>query len=61
MDKPLKLCEYDGKGDHDEHVQLVDDRLNYFSTDEASKCKLFTLTLVGLARMWFNGLPDESI
>lgn len=42
-------------------MQLVNDQLNYFSMDEASKCKLFALTLVIPARLWFNGLLDGSI
>lgn len=42
-------------------MQLINDRLNYFSVDEVSKCKLFKLTLVGSARLWFNGMSDVSI
>lgn len=61
MEKPPKLGEYDGKGDIDEHVQLVNDQLNYFSADEASKCKLFALTLVGSNMIWFNDLSDDYI
>lgn len=55
------LGEYDGKRDLDEHMQLANDRLNYFSADEASKGKLFALTLVGPTRIWCNGLPNGSI
>lgn len=58
MEKPPKLGKYDGKGDHDEHTYLVNDRMKYFSIDEASKCKLFALTLIALARLLFNGLED---
>lgn len=47
VEKPPKLGEYDGKEDTDEHMQLVNDQVNYFNTDEASKCKLFALALVG--------------
>lgn len=61
MKKSTKLREYEGKGDPDEHVQLVNDWMNYFSTDKASKCKLFALTLVGPSKMWRNGLSDGSI
>lgn len=61
MEKPPKLCEYDGKGDSHEHIQIINDQLNYFITDKASKCKFFTLTLVGPTRMWFNGLLNRSI
>lgn len=61
MEKPPKLGEYDGKGDPDEHFQLINEQLNYFNADEAYKCKMFALTLVRPARLWFNGLPDMSI
>lgn len=61
MESPPKLREYDGNGDLDEHIQLVNERLNYFNIDEAYKCKLFSLTLVVLTILWFNGLSDGSI
>lgn len=52
MEKPPKLGEYDVKGDPIEHVELINKRPNYFNIDEASKCKLFSLTLsVGYMRM----------
>lgn len=38
LEKPHKLKEYDGKGDPKEHVQLINERLNYFQVDEATKC-----------------------
>lgn len=61
MEKSLNLNDFDVKGGLDKHVQLVNDRLNYFSVDEASKCKLFALTLVGPTMLWLNGLPKMSI
>lgn len=60
-EEDAKLEEYDKKGDLDEHVQLVNEQLSYFSTDDASKCKLFVLTLIRSPQMWFNGLIDGSI
>lgn len=61
MQKPQNLGEYDGREDHDKHIQLVNDRLNYYIIDEAFKCKLLTLALVGPTRMWLNSLPDGCI
>lgn len=61
MEKQSKLGEYDGNGNLDEHVQLVNDRLNYFSEDHISKCKLFALTLILPIMLWFNDLPYGSI
>lgn len=49
------------KRDPNEHVLLVNERLNYFHSDVASKCKLFALTLIGFTKLWFNDLLDESI
>lgn len=37
MKKPLKLDEYNRKGNLDEYVQLVNKLVNYFHVDEASK------------------------
>lgn len=34
LEKHPLLREYDGKGDCDDHVQLVHERLNYFHVDE---------------------------
>lgn len=40
------MNEYDWDEDLYEHIQIVDNRLNYFHIDDISKCKLFeSLTL----------------
>lgn len=36
-EKSPKLSEYNGKGDPDVHVQLINERLNYLNIDESSK------------------------
>lgn len=61
MEKPSKLRNYDEKEGLNEHIQLVDDQLSCFSTDDASKCKLFALTMVVPARLWFIVMPDDVI
>lgn len=61
MVKPPKLVKYDRKRNPDEHVELLNDRVNYFSINGASKCKYFTLTLIGPSKLWFNGLTNGSI
>lgn len=38
--KTPKLGDYNGKGDPDEHIQLVNDWIDYYSAIDASKCKL---------------------
>lgn len=61
MEKPHNLSEYNRKGDPYKHTQLVNDWMNYYSIDEASKCKLFALTLVGSTRQCLSGLRDRGI
>lgn len=61
MEKSLKLSDYDRKGDPNEHMKLMDDRLSCFSTDDTSKCKLFMPTLVGSILLWFNVLVYRCI
>lgn len=61
MEKPSRLTDYDGKGDPDEHVQVMDNWLSYFSIDDAFKCNLFALNLFEPSRLWFNVLPDGCI
>lgn len=43
MQNPLKLEEYNGNRDPDEHMQFFNDGLNYYCVDDASKCKLLAL------------------
>lgn len=38
MERLSKLGDNDGKGDLDEHVQLINEWLNYYSAEKASKC-----------------------
>lgn len=60
LEKPPNMSEYYGKGDLNEHIQLVNDCLNYFRADEAYKCELFALTLIRSSKIWFNALLDGS-
>lgn len=55
------MGEYDGTGDLDEHMHLLNDRLNYFSVDDPSKCNLFALTLTEPANLWLNGLLEDNV
>lgn len=61
MKKPPMLGEYNGKGDPAEHMQIVNDRLDYYNTDDASKCKLLAVMLVKPARLLFKGLLVSCI
>lgn len=46
MDTPPKLGEYGKKWDPNEYEKLVNDRLSYFSANDASKRKMFVLSLI---------------
>lgn len=61
LDKPLKLWSYKGTGYPDEHVEHLDDQLDYYHTDRDSKWKLFVLTLTEYALTWYKSLPDGNI
>lgn len=61
MEEPPKLAKYDGNADSDEHMQHVNDLLNYFSIDDTYKFKLFALNLIRMTEMWFNGFSHGSI
>lgn len=40
--------------DLDKHVEYVMNMLGYYHTHGAMKCKLFVLTLKGVAMTWFK-------
>lgn len=61
MVKKPNLSEYDGKGDPDEHMQVVNERVNYFKANSVSQCNLLAMTLIVSARLCIIGLLDGSI
>lgn len=61
LEKPLKLQNYDGTRDLDEHVKHVDDHLAYYHVDKVVKCKLFALTLSESFMSLCNSIPNGSI
>lgn len=46
LEKPPKLLTYNGIKDLDEHIEHMDDLLDYDQAHEVVKCKLFALTLI---------------
>lgn len=59
LEKPPKLQDYNGDEDPKEHVEHVDDRLNYYHSDGDIKCKLFVLTMIESSRDWYKTFPME--
>lgn len=43
---PFKLGKYNMTEYLDEHVQFVNFQINYVHAEEASKCKVFVLTMI---------------
>lgn len=61
LGKTPKMNEYNEKGDIDKHMQLINECLNYFHVEEASKCKLCALNLMISSRLWFNTLSNRTL
>lgn len=61
LEKPPKLNNYSKKGDSNEHVQHVGNRLNYYHTNKKAQCKLITLNLTESSMIWFKSLPNRSV
>lgn len=57
----LKVQSYNGVRDPDEHVDHIDDRLDYSHANGLMKCKIFVLTLIVSVMTWFKSLQDGSI
>ncbi|MCI30529.1 hypothetical protein A2U01_0051738, partial [Trifolium medium] len=61
LEKPPKLETYDRTTDPNKHLEHIDTVLDYYQAEAATKCRLFMLTLKGVAMTWFKGLKDDSI
>lgn len=56
-----KIQSYNGVTDPDEHVDHVDNRIDYSYANGVMKCKIFVLTLTVSVMTWFKSLQDGSI
>ncbi|CAI8590956.1 unnamed protein product [Vicia faba] len=61
LEKPQKIQSYDETGDLDEHIEHMDNQLDYYHAHRAIKCKLFALTLPRSAMFWLKTLSDGSM
>ncbi|KAL5858002.1 hypothetical protein ACOSQ3_005460 [Xanthoceras sorbifolium] len=48
------MCDYNGIGDPDDHLDAYLDWMNMQGASNTLKCKIFPLTLVGDARTWIR-------
>lgn len=60
-EKPQKLQSYEGMRDPDEHVEHINNTLDYYHAQRVVKCKLFALALTRVAMTWFRTIPNKSI
>lgn len=61
LEKYLKQVKCDRIGDLKQHVEHVDNKLDYYHAHMAIECKLFALTLLRVVMMWNKTLLDRSI
>ena len=52
---------YDGSGDPMDHPNHFREHLSLQGLDETTMCQCFPLTLKGDTRIWFYGMPTDSI
>jgi hypothetical protein len=59
--KMPRIEKYDGNGDPQEHFKSFREYLVLHGTPDEIACRAFPLTLKGVAKDWFTGLPPKSI
>jgi hypothetical protein len=52
---------YDGNGDPKAHLEAFKEHLILHGTPGEIACRAFPLTLTGVAKDWFTGLPPKSV
>jgi hypothetical protein len=59
--KMPRIKKYDGNGDPQEHLEAFREHLVLHGTPDEIACRAFPLTLKGVAKDWFTGLPPKSV
>jgi hypothetical protein len=59
--KMPRIEKYDGNGDPQEHLEAFREHLILHGTPDEIACRAFPLTLKGVAKDWFTGLPPKSV
>jgi hypothetical protein len=59
--KMPRIEKYDGNGDPQEHLEAFREHLILHGTPDEIACRAFPLTLKGVAKDWFIGLPPKSV
>jgi hypothetical protein len=59
--KMPRIEKYDGNGDSQEHLEAFREHLILHGTPNEIACRAFPLTLKGVVKDWFTGLPPKSV
>jgi hypothetical protein len=59
--KMPRIEKYDGSGDPQDHLEAFREHLVLHGTPDEIACRAFPLTLKGVAKEWFTGLPPKSV
>jgi hypothetical protein len=59
--KMPRIEKYDGNGDPQEHLEAFREHIILHGTPDEIACRAFPLTLKGVAKDWFTGLPPKSV
>jgi hypothetical protein len=56
-----RIEKYDGGGDPQAHLEAFREHIILHATLDEIACRAFPLTLKGMAKDWFTGLPPKSV
>ena len=59
--KMPRVEKYDGSGDPQAHLEAFRKHIILHGTLDEITCRAFPLTLKGVAKVWFTGLPSKSV
>jgi hypothetical protein len=59
--KMSRIEKYDGSEDPQDHLEAFREHLILHGTPDEIACRAFPLTLKGVAKDWFTGLPPKSV
>ena len=52
---------FDETSDPADHAAAFESRMDFYGASDATKCRVFSATLTGVARSWYDSLPAQSI
>ena len=52
---------FNGTSDPADHAMAFKSRMDFYGASDATKCRAFSATFIGVARSWYESLPAQSI